>query len=282
MLKNVMMDNTIMANLVESYLKYAKGKKAIIFAVDIEHSKSIVERYLAVGIPAAHLDANTPKNGRKNILEKFKNGEILVLSNVDIVSEGFDVPDCEVVQLARPTKSLALFLQQAGRCGRPAPNKQFGIILDNAGLWLEHGIAYIDRDWSLEGVNKSKHKESPRKMIGFDEEDRIREIHWPVEAEGLELVEVNDDLERLLIFESYIRVAKLHEHKLVSVVYKYCDYLLSQKTNFTDYEMKYCHKRLNKEGCNYKIGFWYYRKIELSEKLKQDEYSRKLTAKPRF
>jgi superfamily II DNA or RNA helicase len=269
MLKNVMLDNTIMANLISSYKKYADGKKTIVFAVDIEHSKNIVERYLEAGIPSAHLDANTPKNERKSTLEKFKNGEILLLSNVDIVSEGFDVPDCEAVQLARPTKSLVLYLQQVGRCMRPAPNKVYGIVLDNAGLWLEHGISYIDRDWSLKGVDKSKTKVVSKKMIGLDKEERIREINRPAEAEGLELVEISDDLERLLVFESFIRIAKLQEHKLVSVVYKYSDYLLSLKTNFTDFEMKYCHKRLNQEGCNYKIGFWYYRKRELEEKLKQ-------------
>ena len=78
----------------------------------------------------------------------------MVLCNVDIVSEGFDVPDCEAVQLARPTKSLVLYLQQVGRCMRPSANKEFGIVLDNAGLCLEHGISYVDRDWSLEGIEK--------------------------------------------------------------------------------------------------------------------------------
>lgn len=270
MLKNVMLDNSIMANLVESYKKFANGKKTIVFAVDIEHSKSIVERYLEAGIPSAHIDATTPKNERKAILEQFKKGEVLVLSNVDIVSEGFDVPDCEAVQLARPTKSLVLYLQQVGRCMRPSGNKEFGLVLDNAGLWLEHGICYIDRDWSLEGINKSKRKISTEKQIGFDEEERIREINRPTEAEGLELVEISEDLERLLIFESFIRFAKAQEHKLVSVVYKYSDYLLSQNANFTDFEIKYCHRRLNKEGCNYKIGFWYHRKKELEEKLKEN------------
>ena len=118
MLRNVMLDNSLMANLVESYQKYISGKKAIVFAVDIEHSKEIIKRYQEANIPAAHLDATTPKAERKEILQKFKNGEYLVLSNVDIVSEGFDVPDCEAVQLARPTKSLVLYLQQVGRCMR--------------------------------------------------------------------------------------------------------------------------------------------------------------------
>jgi hypothetical protein len=62
---------------------------------------------------------------------------------------------------------------------RPSRNKEFGLVLANAGLWLEHGICYIDRDWSLKGINKSKRKVSTEKQIGFDEEERIREINRP-------------------------------------------------------------------------------------------------------
>lgn len=107
-LGELMQDTELMADLVESYHKKAEGKKTIVFAVNIEHSRQIVQRYRMEGIPADHIDANTPKKEREEILQRFRDGQIKVLSNVDIVSEGFDVPDCEVVQLARPTKSLPL------------------------------------------------------------------------------------------------------------------------------------------------------------------------------
>jgi superfamily II DNA or RNA helicase len=269
MLRNVMLDNSIMANLIESYKKFANGKKTIVFAVDIEHSKSIVERYLEAGIRAAHIDANTPKQERKETLDKFRSGEIIVLSNVDIVSEGFDVPDCEAVQLARPTKSLVLYLQQVGRCMRPVPGKECGIVLDNAGLWLDHGLSHIDRDWSLEGIPKTKRKVGLEKMVTIDEHEQIREIKRPFEATGLELVAVTEELERLLVFESYIRFAKNKGHKIVSVAFRYYDYLLSKKQNFSEFEIRYCHRRLNKEGCNYKIGYWYHRKDDLESTLKK-------------
>jgi superfamily II DNA or RNA helicase len=269
MLKNVMLDNSLMADLIQSYIKYANGKKAIVFAVDIEHSKSIVERYLEAGINAVHIDANTPKQERKEKLEQFKKGIVKVLSNVDIVSEGFDVPDCEAVQLARPTKSLVLYLQQVGRCMRPAPGKEFGIVLDNAGLWLEHGISYIDRDWSLEGIKKHRKVVNPTDVVAIDEEGRIRELKRPPEADGLELIELTEELERLLIFESFLSQAINKEHKLVSVVYKYFTYLAEKNNSITEYEMKYAHKRLNKEGYTHKIGFWYHRKKELDELLKE-------------
>ena len=269
MLRNVMLDNSVMANLIESYKKFANGKKTIVFALDIEHSKSIVERYLEAGIRAAHIDANTPKQERKETLDKFRSGEIIVLSNVDIVSEGFDVPDCEAVQLARPTKSLVLYLQQVGRCMRPAANKDYGIVLDNAGLWLDHGLSYIDRDWSLEGVPKTKRKVGLEKMVTIDEYEQIREIKRPFEATGLELVAVTEELERLLVFESYIRNAKIKEHKIVSVAFRYSDYLLSKKQNYSEFEVRYCHRRLNREGYNYQIGYWYHRKDELEAALKK-------------
>jgi superfamily II DNA or RNA helicase len=265
MLKNVMLDNSLMADLIKSYQKYANGKKAIVFAVDIEHSKSIVDRYLEAGINAIHIDANTPKQERKEKLAQFKNGTIKVLCNVDIVSEGFDVPDCEVVQLARPTKSLVLYLQQVGRCMRPAEGKEYGIVLDNAGLWLEHGISYIDREWSLEGIKKHRKVVNPKDVVTIDEEGRIRELKRPPEADGLELIELTEELERLLIFESYLTQAIAKEHKLVSAAYKYFDYLQENSKSITEYEIKYAHKRLNKEGYTHKIGFWYHRKKEMED-----------------
>lgn len=267
MLRNVMLNNSLMANLVDSYKKHTSGKKTIVFAVDIEHSREIVQRYIGASIPAAHVDANTPKTERKEILSKFKSGEILVLSNVDIVSEGFDVPDCEAVQLARPTKSLVLYLQQVGRCMRPAPGKEFGIVLDNAGLWLEHGLSYIDREWTLEGKKKPKKTTGHQaEYIGLDEEGIVREVHVPSEAEGLELMELNEELERLLIFESFLRFAISKSHKPVSAIYKYRDYLISQGAQMTEIESKYCAKRFRKlTGKGYANGFWYHLRKDIIE-----------------
>ena len=267
MLKNVMLDNSLMANLVESYIKHAKGKKTIVFAVDIEHSQNIVERYLEAGIPAAHVDANTSKKERKSILEKFRTGEILVLSNVDIVSEGFDVPDCEAVQLARPTKSLVLYLQQVGRCMRPSEGKEFGIILDNAGVWLEHGLSSIDREWALKGIEKTK-KYTQGKLVTVDAEGVIREIHRPHEAEDLELLEMDEEIEKLLHFESFLNVAIQKDHKLISAVFKYSDYLLSRGLNYSDVEIEYCFKRIQNAGGQIKKGFWFMKKNEMEKELK--------------
>lgn len=274
MLRNVMLDNSLMANLVESYQKYISGKKTIVFAVDIEHSKEIIKRYQETGIPAAHLDAKTPKAERKEILQKFKNGEYLVLSNVDIVSEGFDVPDCEAVQLARPTKSLVLYLQQVGRCMRPSPGKEYGFVLDNAGLWLEHGLSYIDRDWTLEGKKKRRSSIVVQPdVVGYDDEGVIREVKKPHEAEGLELMELTEELERLLIFESFVRFATASEHKPISAVYKYRDYLISKSIEMTEVESTYCAKRMKKVGFNPAKGFWYHVRNDVKKGIEEKSTS---------
>ena len=266
MLKNVMLDDFVMADLVQGYKKFAYGKKTIVFAVDIEHSKKIAERYNEAGVPAIHIDATTPKQERKFKLNQFRTGEIKVLCNVDIVSEGFDVPDCEAVQLARPTKSLALYLQQVGRCMRPAENKESGIVLDNANLWHIHGLSYIDRIWSLDGIKKSK--QNPfNNLVAIDQNGRYRRINSLEEAKGLELVEITEDLVNRLMLESFIYEAIEKGHAMSSVAFRFVEYLISIDKNFTEVEKAYCYKRLNQEGFIHKRGYWHYREIEIAEKL---------------
>lgn len=265
MLSEVMVQEGIMAELVESYKKHANGKKAIVFAVDVNHSKSIVEKYLAEGITAAHLDSKTNKKERERILDKFRQGEITILSNVDIVSEGLDVPDCEVVQLARPTKSLVLYLQQVGRCMRPSAGKDHAIVLDNAGLWLEHGLSHIDRDWSLEGTKRKKKRTTSE--VGLDNSGIVREVKKPREVIGLELVEMTEEYERLLKFEAFVRFAQKKEHKLISALYKYRDYLVQKSIPMSVVEAEYVMNRMKNLGVEYKSGFYTYHLPEEIQKL---------------
>ena len=142
---------------------------------------------------------------------------------------------------------------------RPAPGKEYGYVLDNAGLWLEHGLSYIDRDWTLEGKTKTrKSKMDQPDVIGYDDEGVIREVKKPNEAEGLELMELTEELERLLIFESFVRFASANEHKPISAVYKYRDHLISKSIEMTEIESTYCSKRMRKSGFNPAKGFWYH------------------------
>lgn len=256
-LGELMQDTELMADLVESYHKKAEGKKTIVFAVNIEHSRQIVQRYRMEGILADHIDANTPKKEREEILQRFRDGQIKVLSNVDIVSEGFDVPDCEVVQLARPTKSLPLYLQQVGRCMRPSPGKTEGIVLDNAGLWLEHGFCQQDRLWTLKGKKKRKRGRSELLVAMVDREGIFKEVHIPQEVEGMELIELTDEVEDLLYFESYLNVALEKEYKPLSSYYKFRKYLSEMGKKLNLIHLEYIQNRLSNLPDPPKDGMWY-------------------------
>ena len=145
----------ITGDAIEHYQRHANDKQALVFAVNIEHSKSVVRQFLTTGIPAAHLDGDTPKQDRAAIVERYRRGELRVLSNVGLFTEGFDVPSAEVCILLRPTKSLPLYLQMVGRVLRPQEGKT-AIILDHAGNVHAHGLPDARRTWSLAGRKGSK------------------------------------------------------------------------------------------------------------------------------
>lgn len=189
-LSEVMQDNAVMADLVQSYIDFAVGKKMIVFAVNRAHCTKIVEKFNSNGFPAKAIDTYTPTDERRKIVEGFRKNEFKILCNVNIFTEGFDCPDVDAVQLARPTKSLTLFLQQVGRCMRPYQNKQYGIVLDNAGLWKEHGLPKMDRNWSLNGTDKNICP-AQKAIIGIKEVS-TRENNQPQESKGIRLVEVGE------------------------------------------------------------------------------------------
>lgn len=143
----------VMGDLLETWRKYASGKKTVVFAVNVAHSKAIAAAYLAAGVPAEHLDGETPSEERAAILNRFRSGETLILSNCGIVSEGFDVPDIEAIQCVRPTRSLNLWLQMLGRSLRPAPGKDRAIVIDHTQNWAFHGLPDDEREWSLEPMS---------------------------------------------------------------------------------------------------------------------------------
>lgn len=138
----------IRAQLLDSYFKFVSGKKGIIYSISRIHSKHICQQYRDAGIRIADIDSETPAVLRKHIVQDFKNGEIDILVNVDIFSEGFDCPDLEFVQLARPTRSLVKYIQQVGRGLRKNGGKQC-IILDNVGMYGQFGLPDDDRPWAL-------------------------------------------------------------------------------------------------------------------------------------
>lgn len=134
--------------LVLSYSTYANGLKGIVYCISIEHAHNILEAYKNIGVVAEYIDSKTPKTEREQIVQDFKDGKIQVLVNVDIFSEGFDCPDVEFIQMARPTWSLSKYMQQVGRGLRTSPGKDKTIILDNAGMYARFGLPSDNRLWN--------------------------------------------------------------------------------------------------------------------------------------
>lgn len=133
--------------LILCYTKYAEGLKGIVYAISIEHAHNICEAYKTIGVNAEFIDSKTPKNERDQIVEKFRAGQVQVMVNVDIFSEGFDCPDIGFIQMARPTWSLSKYMQQVGRGLRISSDKDKTVILDNAGMFSRFGLPSDDRPW---------------------------------------------------------------------------------------------------------------------------------------
>ena len=133
--------------LCDTVLRYAQEKKGIVYAIDIRHAEHIAAYYREHGIDAVAISAKTPGEERCRLIEQFKAGDTQVLVNVDLFGEGFDCPDVEFIQLARPTLSLSKYLQQVGRGMRVFDGKRYCLILDNVGLYRLFGLPSEDRDW---------------------------------------------------------------------------------------------------------------------------------------
>jgi len=149
----------IYGDVIEHYRKLADGKQAICYCPTIDYSKATAASFAAAGITAVHFDGDTPSAAREQIVRDFRTGTIKILCNVDLVSEGFDVPDCEAAILLRPTKSLTLYIQQSMRCMRYKPGKR-AIIIDHVGNVFRHGLPDMDRQWGLDPKPPSKSRKS--------------------------------------------------------------------------------------------------------------------------
>ncbi|PSA25027.1 DEAD/DEAH box helicase [Listeria monocytogenes] len=155
----------VWGDVIKHYQKLADGQQAILYASSLYQSQKMAASFEQVGITAAHIDGKTPKAERDHIIQQFRNGEIKVLCNLDLIGEGFDVPDCSTVIMLRPTQSLSLYIQQSMRGMRYRPEKT-SIIIDHVGNVSRFGLPDMERTWTLEpkkGSN-SKKAEAPVKI----------------------------------------------------------------------------------------------------------------------
>jgi DNA repair protein RadD len=143
----------LVADVPRTWLERAGGRRTVVFAVNVAHSVALQAEFAALGVRAEHVDGGTPTLEREAIFRRFSTGQTQVLCNCQIASIGFDLPALDCIQLARPTKSLALYLQMIGRGLRPAPEtgKQDCLVLDHSGAVHRHGFAGDERFWTLDG-----------------------------------------------------------------------------------------------------------------------------------
>ena len=150
--------------LYNCVMEYAHNRKGFVYAININHARSIAEYYQSQGVHAVAIDSHTPVKERERIISSFRSGGLQVLVNVDIFSEGFDCPDVEFIQLARPTLSLAKYLQMVGRGLRPSKGKKNCMIIDNVGLYRVFGLPSQIWDWKSAFEGRMKMRDERLKM----------------------------------------------------------------------------------------------------------------------
>lgn len=146
--------SSITGDIVEHYLRLARGKRGITFMVDVESANDVAKKYREAGVPAEAISAETPTAWRVQVMRALRSGELLQVCNCDLLGEGTDVPAVEVVSMGRPTWSFGLFQQQFGRPLRLADGKPFGVIIDHVRNVFRHGLPDARMHWTLDAREK--------------------------------------------------------------------------------------------------------------------------------
>lgn len=157
----------LVGDVVTNWARLAPQRPTIVFATGVAHSLALRDEYRANGFRAEHIDADTPLNERADILKGLKNGDVQIITNCMVLTEGFDEPILSCCVLARPTKNVGLFLQMAGRALRPAPGKTDCLILDHSGNVYEHGFVGEEREWQLttgKALTENYREKTPREV----------------------------------------------------------------------------------------------------------------------
>lgn len=150
-LAGVMETKALTGEIVKHWQEIAHGRPTICFAVNVHHSKILVERFKEAGITAEHCDADSSDYEREEVIRNVERGDTKVICNVGIFCTGVDIPCISAIVMARPTKSKNLFIQQAGRGTRTLPGKENCILLDHAGNILRHGLPTDEFKVNLDG-----------------------------------------------------------------------------------------------------------------------------------
>ena len=189
--------------LYRSLEEFGKDRKGIVYAINISHAQKITKLYQENGVKAIAIDSKTPATERQQDIEAFKKGDIQVLVNVDIFSEGFDCPDVEFVQLARPTLSLAKYLQMVGRGLRVAKGKKNCVIIDNVGLYRVFGLP--SQVWNWNAMFEGKLKVGKKK-------ETAKEREFFLMSKVQDCIQIHPDSEMMMVMS--------HEELLQTIQYR--------------------------------------------------------------
>lgn len=178
--------------IVQNYLKYADNKRTIIYAASVQHSKDIAKAFKVDKIPAEHLDGDTPIKDRFEILKRFESGQTKIITNYEILTEGYDCESVECIYCLRPTESLTLWLQMVGRGLRIKENKPAAIIIDVTDNWSKHGLPDDNFQWTLQATPP------PTRHIGLKKCEFCTHIFRPL-AEELKVIDAEIDKDGYII-----------------------------------------------------------------------------------
>ncbi len=249
--------------------QYVPGKKGIVYAISIQHAEHIAEFYRKNGIKAVAISSRTPSSLRKELIERFKasslkstDDEIEVLVSVDLFSEGFDCPDVEFIQLARPTLSLAKYMQMVGRGLRVAKGKEYCVILDNVGLYKRFGLPSVDRDWQSMFEGKTSLEEMLQEACLHVNSHNCR-MDMLMDGDEEMMKIINHERQQRMIMDSYGYSLVENDKGLLGIKDKDGNVILDciyKKVEVTNDGFAYCYIRKKagrKEWLDLRNGQWF-------------------------
>lgn len=146
----------VLADPVEAYQEYGSGRPAVVYCQTVEHAQEVADR-----LGGACVDGDMPAAARASAISSFQRGEVSVLANVYVLTEGWDAPRAEVCVVGRGASAACTWLQMIGRVLRPSPGKRKALVIDCKGSVYQHGLPTDDRTWTLDGTGHVLSKADP-------------------------------------------------------------------------------------------------------------------------
>ena len=160
------------ALVADTYLEYGEGRRGVVFGVKVEHALHLAEAFRERGVACEAVYGDMPEEQRRDVLQRYADHELQILTNVGVLTEGWDVPDTDIIMMARPTKSRGLYVQCVGRGLRLAPNKKDCLLIDFVDLAKRHDLCGVG---TLAGKKKLKLGQKCSLLDALEREEKYRE-----------------------------------------------------------------------------------------------------------